>query len=211
MTRGAVHEVTGLTNPEFLEQHAAPGRVGLAGGSHWIDRAIRRAQKGLRSDGRASHWSHAFLFEGQRADGQHWILESDLEVHRRQVRLGVQENRATKYHDGAMYPNLAVLDFGLSPAQVRAVLTEALNLLAGNTRYSLRELAGTLLSLARPTLRSKENLLAREGALYCSALVQHCYEAVGIDFAPGVGTKNTTPEDVARTSVPHSAWVLRKR
>ena len=37
--------VTGLTNREFLERYARPGRVGLSGGITLIDKAIVRAQR----------------------------------------------------------------------------------------------------------------------------------------------------------------------
>lgn len=202
--------VTDLSNQEFLDRYAAPGRVGLAGGSALIERTIRRMQRKLSETREHSLWSHAFLCSGPRIDGHQWVLESDLEIHRKQIRLGVQENRAAKYRDETVYPNLAILDFGLSGEQVRQVMTEGLELLSGLARYSLRELVGTLFALQRPTLRVRENLLAREGALYCSAMVQHCYLKAGIDFVAGVMTKNTTPEDIARTPVPHTAYVLRR-
>ncbi|HSS77377.1 MAG TPA: hypothetical protein VLV54_11600 [Thermoanaerobaculia bacterium] len=203
-------EVTGLSNEEFLERHAAPARVGLAGGSALIDRAIRKLQRRITEERARSLWSHAFLCSGRRIDGHNWLLESDLEIHRKQIRLGVQENRVAKYADEAAFPNLAILDFGLSEEQVRQVMTEGLDLLAGLARYSLRELMGTLLALHRPTLRGKENFLAREGALYCSAMVQHCYSKVGIEFVQGVMIKNTTPQDIAATPVAHTAYVLRR-
>ena len=131
------------------------------------------------------------------------MLESDLDATRRHVRLGVQENRTDKYFDEKAYPNLAILDFGLDAAQTQAVLTAALDLLARRSTYSLRELVGTLLALHRPSLRARENLLAREGALYCSALVQHCYAQGGVAFQSDVAPKNITPEDIAATPVPH--------
>lgn len=195
-------------NLEFLEHFAAPGRIGLAGGTHVIDRSIRRLQGPLKADEGGCLWSHAFLCSGIRLDEQHWVLESDLEIHRKQIRLGVQENRASKYSDAKAYPNLAILDFGLDPDQTRRVMTEGLDLLAGLARYSLRELLGTLLAIKRPTLRSRENLLAREGTLYCSAMVQHCYAQAGVEFAQGISLKNTTPQDIAATSVPHTAYLL---
>jgi hypothetical protein len=201
-------EVSGLSNREFLEKYAGPGYVGLAGGDTRIERAIRRAQRRLTGQRERSLWSHAFLFAERRMDGHRWLLESDIEVMGRQVRLGVQENRAAKYWDEEAFANLAVLDFGLSEEQARVVLASALDLLAGSAHYSLRELVGTLLAIHRPTLRSRENLLAREGALYCSALVQHCYLQVGMDFAEGVSTKNTTPQDIFATPVAHRAFLL---
>ena len=204
------NEVTGISNAEFFAKHAAPGRIGLAGGNLLIERVIRKAQRHLRADNSPSAWSHAFLFGSQREDGHRWILESDLEIHHRQIRLGVQENRVAKFHDEATYTNVAVLDFGLDAETTRQVMTAALDLLAGQSHYSLRELVGTLITLRRQGLRERDNLLARDGAFYCSAMVQHCYRAAGIDLAAGVTTKNVTPEDIAATPRPHTAWVLSR-
>ena len=202
--------VTGISNREFLERHARPGRIGLCGGSTNVDIAIRRAQRHLHAAGRWSDWSHAFIFEGIRADGQHWVVESDLQILRKHIQLGAQENRAAKYFDEKMFPSLAVLDFGLSEAQVATLLREALELVANRERYSLRELVGTLIALRKPELRAQENLLARERSVYCSAFVQQLFLKAGIDLVPGVTGKNTTPEDIARTPVPHTAYQLQR-
>jgi len=193
------------SNRDFLLAHAAAARIGLAGGNHPIDRTIRKAQRALTADATGSAWSHAFLIGEKRSDGHWWVLESDLDVRHKQVRLGAQENRLAKYFDADAWPNLAVLDFGLDVAQSTRVLASALDLLANATRYSLRELVGTMLALARPDLRTRENLLAREGSLYCSAFVQHCYASIGIAFVPGLSAKNTTPHDIAATGLPHRA------
>src|SRR5882757_2134954 len=116
--------VTGPSNREFLERYAQPGRVGLCGGTTKVDIAIRRAQRHLHEAGRWSDWSHAFLFEGIRADGQHWVMESDIQLLRKHIQLGAQENRTAKYFDEKMFPTLAVLDFGLSEAQIAALVRE---------------------------------------------------------------------------------------
>lgn len=202
--------VTGLSNREFLERYAQPGRVGLCGGGTRVDIAIRRAQRHLDASGRWSNWSHAFLFEGTRMDGQHWVIESDLQFHRKNIQLGVQENRAEKYGDEKMFPSLAVLDFGLNEVQVATLIQEGLHLVATRERYSVRELVGTLLALRRPELRARENLLARERSVYCSAFVQRLFHRAGIDLVPGVTGKNTTPEDIARTLVPHVTYLLQR-
>jgi hypothetical protein len=195
---------TDQRNAELFTQFARPGVVGLAGGAHLIDRTIRKVQRSWREkrDGvPRSLYSHAFICSGLRSDGQHWVLESDLDMAPKQIRLGVQENRAARYFSAVDYPNLALLDFQLSTQQTALVMTAGLDLLAGQSTYSLRELLGTLLALQRPTLRARQNLLAREGALYCSAMVQHCFDAIGLDFAPEVSTKNTMPQDIAATSL----------
>jgi hypothetical protein len=203
--------VTGLSNREFLELYARPGRIGLSGGITFIDKAICRAERHLDEREQWGSWSHAFLFQGQRPDGHHWVIESDLQIHRKHIQLGVQENRVAKYFDEKLYTNLAVLDFGVAEEQIACLLHEGLELVANRARYSLRELFGTLIALNRPELRSRQNLLARESSMYCSALVQHLFRKAGLDLAPGVDLKNTTPEDIARATVPHVTYLLQRQ
>jgi len=200
--------VSGITNREFIERYAQPGRVGLCGGTTKIDSAIRLAQRHLHAERRWSDWSHAFLFEGKRVDGQHWVLESDLQILRKNIQLGVQENRADKYFDEKMFPTLAVLDFGLSETQVTTLLREGLERVASRERYSLRELIGTLLVLKQPELRARENRLAQERSVYCSAFVKQLFHKAGIDLVPGVAGKNTAPEDIASSPLPHVKYLL---
>ena len=88
---------TRSSNAELFALHARPGMVGLAGGSAWVDRTIRRVQTPWRRAN--SCWSHAFICSGTRIDGAHWVLESALEIRHKQIRLGVSENRAAKYFD----------------------------------------------------------------------------------------------------------------
>jgi hypothetical protein len=207
---GQTFTLTGMSNREFLERYAQAGRIGLSGGITFVDNAICRAERHLDEAQHWGTWSHAFLFQGRRADGHHWVIESDLQIHRKHIQLGVQENRAAKYYDEQLYSNLAVLDFGLTEAQGSRVVSEALDFVADHTRYSLRELFGTLFALHHPGLRDRSNILARESSLYCSALVRHLFVRVGLDLSPGVDEKNTTPEDIARTAAPHTTWVLQR-
>jgi hypothetical protein len=202
--------VTGVSNREFLELYAHPGRIGLTGGRTFIDKAICRAERHLDEREHWGAWSHAFLFQGRRPDGHHWVIESDLQIHRKHIQLGVQENRIAKYFDEGFYTNLAILDFALTEEQINCLVREGLELVANRARYSLRELFGTLVALNRPELRSRPNLLARESSMYCSALVQHLFRTISLDLAPGVNLKNTTPEDIARASVPHTTYLLQR-
>jgi hypothetical protein len=210
LVTGREHRVSDLTNEEFLLKYAKAGCVGLSGGLSIVDRAICRAERHVIPRERWGAWSHAFLFEGVRADGQHWVIESDLQVHRKHIQLGVQENRISKYFDQEYYSNLAIVDFGLTESQTAAVIGEALNHVADRTRYSLRELFGTLIALHKPPLRSEENVLERERSMYCSAFIQHLFSKAGLDLAPGIHIKNTTPEDIARTPVPHTIWIRQR-
>lgn len=201
-------EVVGLSNAEFLDRYAKPGRVGLVGGTTLLERAIQRAQRRQTEDRTSSRFSHAFLFQGRRADGQHWVVESDLEILPERANLGVQENRVSKYHDESTYCNLQVLDFGLTEEAVQSMLGAALDLLVDRTQYSVREIFALYFALKRPHARDFDNVLAQDGAFFCSAFVQHLYLKAGIDFDDAVHTKQTTPEDIARTQAPHTKYVL---
>ncbi|MBK8476124.1 MAG: hypothetical protein IPL39_07350 [Opitutaceae bacterium] len=204
--------VTGLSNREFFAQHARAGRIGLVGGGELINRLIARAQRHLDPRHDWSMWSHAFVFQGERLDGHHWVIESDLDIHRKHIRLGLQENRVEKYYSDEDYTVAAILDFGLTEEQVRRVLALSLELVANNTRYSLRELAGTAWAMHRPSLRPEANVLARDRSFYCSAFVRHVFAQAGIELATGIAEKNTTPEDIFRSAAEHTQWLLvRKR
>lgn len=203
-------KVTGISNQEFLEAYAAPGRVGLSGGETLIDRAIRRAERHVDENKQWSKWSHALFFQGRRLDGHHWVIESDLQVIRKHISLGVQENRATKYHDEKLYSSMAILDFGLTEEQTTVLLREGLELVANRTRYSVRELFGTLLALRNPELRGRDNVLSRDASMYCSAFIHHLYRKAGLDVAPGVECKNTTPEDIARSPLLRKVYMLER-
>ena len=200
--------VTGLSNQEFIERYAAPGRIGLCGGITRIDLDIRVAQRHLHAENRWSDWSHAFLFEGRRVDGQHWVMESDIQILHKNIQLGAQENRADKYFDEKMFPTLAVLDFGLDAARVDRLLRAGLDLVADREKYSLRELIGTLMVLKKPELRAQENRLSQERSIYCSAFVKRLYLDAGLDLVPGISGKNTAPHDVANSSLPHTKYLL---
>jgi hypothetical protein len=179
-------------NAAFIEKYAGPARIGLCGGRDWMTRLIRKAQAPLTADGHRSLWSHAFVFSERRIDGHWWMIESDVD----------------RYFDDEAFPNLAILDFGLSDAQVLQVQRAGLDLLSGLVTYSITELMGTMLAMHSRRLRRRENLLAKDGALYCSAMVQHCYNAAGIEFLPGVQGKNIAPHDIDESPIPHQTHRL---
>jgi hypothetical protein len=138
------------------------------------------------------------------------LIESDLQIQHKHIQLGVQENRISKYFNEQLYSTLAVLDFGLAEPQVSSLLSCALELVAERARYSLRELLGTLIALKHPELRGRDNVLARDRSMYCSAFVQHLFQKMGLELAPGIHGKNTTPEDIWRTGIPHVRYVLQR-
>jgi hypothetical protein len=200
--------INGLSNREFFDRYARPGRIGMVGGTELSNRLIGRAQRYQNPDREWSSWSHAFLFQGQRLDGHQWVIESDIDIRRKHIRLGVQENRIAKYFDDELFASVAVIDLGLTAQQEQQLIAQALEHVAAGARYSLREIVGTAWALRHPRWRPKENLLAREQAFYCSAFVRHVFGHAGIELAVGIAVKNTTPEDIARTTVPHRKWVM---
>lgn len=203
--------VTGRTNAEFIEEHAASGRIGLVGGDRLLNRTLGYAQRRVDETKRPSRWSHAFLFQGRRADGRHWVVESDLEYHRKHLRLGVQENRAEKFHDEEEYSRVGIVDFGLSPDALNALHGAALDMVAARARYSVRELFGTLLALRHPELRAKPNVMERGHSVYCSAFVRMILMKAGLDALPGVEAKHTTPEDLFRSPLAVKVWLLERK
>jgi hypothetical protein len=209
--KSAEHYYSDLSNEAFLARFAKPGCIGLTGGRTIIDKAITRAQKRLHADHSHAAWAHAFVFQGTRWDGRHWVIESDIDLHRKHLRMGVQENPIDKYHDEVHFESLAVLDFGLDEAQTKKVLAQGLEMVATRATYSLRELVGMYMALKKPSKRDgKENVLSKDRSVFCSAFVQTLFHPVGITFVEGVSAKLTTPEDIALSTVPHTTHILRR-
>ncbi len=200
--------VEGVTNRNFLERFASAGRVGLAGST--TDRLIKRAQRHLKGGTEWGTWSHALVFQGKRVDGHHWVVESDLDIHRKHIRLGAQENRIAKYFDEKIFPSLAVLDFRLTDAQTDTVIREGLEMIANRTRYSITELFSTAFGLRHPSFRTKENRFSKDNSFYCSAFVQHLYQKIGLDLVPGINAKRNAPEDIFQSPVPHTTYLLKR-
>ncbi len=192
-----------MTNEEFFYSFAKTGSVGLVGGTHFIDRSIKKIQKKITPDKKPSLFSHAFIMSEKRIDDKWWIIESDLEFHTKQIKVGVQENRIDKYFDEKLYPNVVLLDFNLSAEQTKLILTEGLNLVNGRANYSMREIFGVLLSFSSEK-RDKENVFARENSFICSAMVQHCYQRANLLFNKDVSLKHLTPQDIFTTTCQHS-------
>jgi len=186
------------SNLDFLRRYARPGRVGLMGGSSAIDRAIRKGQRGI-NEGKSSLWSHVVVFQGERIDGHHWLIESDFEVGKGSVRNGVQENRIDKYASEKDWPNLAVLDFGLDEKDAHRVVVAGLDLVARRTSYDLGGIIETYVAMWRG--REKEST-------FCSAFIRALYKNAGLDLAPDIAIQHTLPEQVSRTPLPHTRYLL---
>jgi hypothetical protein len=201
-------EIKNLSSQQFINQYAKPGCIGLVGGSAFIDESIKKMQKNITKTGKNSLWSHAFIFNEVRQDDNMWVVESDLEFHKKQIKLGVQENRASKYFNKKEYPNLAILNFNLTPIQQKQIIGNALNLVADKAQYSIREIFGVLISILKNSERNTENNLAQNNSFFCSAMVQHCYLAAGLNLNPTITTKQLTPQDIAKSALAHTFYQL---
>jgi len=202
----SVQLIKDISNKEFIETYAKPGCIGLVGADTVIDNSIKKMQKYITADGKQSLWSHAFLYSALREDGEWWIIESDLEIHAKKINLGVQENRAEKYFDEKVFPNLAILNFNLDEDKQKLIVGEGLNLVAAQTEYSIKEVFGTLYTLLKKESRGSKNKMAKENSYFCSAMVQHCYNKVKVNLAPGIDIKQLAPEDIATTQVHHTQY-----
>lgn len=199
-----VRRLTGLSNLEFLNLYGKAGCVGLFGGSSAIDRAIRTGQRKFDDSGKPSLWSHVGLFEGGRIDGCWWLIESDFEVGKGQVRNGVQENRVEKYADEKDWPNLGILDFGLKEKECLKIVVAGLDLVARRTNYDLTGILETYWAMMRKTTSRGR----QKDSTFCSAFIRAIFQHAGIDLVPGVAVQHTLPEQVACTKVPHLKLLL---
>jgi hypothetical protein len=186
-------------NVAFLARHGRPGCIGLVGGTAAIDRAIRYVQKGLTGEQQPSLWSHAFVFQGDRVDAQTWVVESDLDVRKGFARFGVQENRIDKYASAKAFPNLAVLDFGLSAREAQTVLTLALDFVSQGTRYAVGGIFKTYAAILRKQFWEQK----QKDSTFCTSFVRTLFHSIQRDLAPGIAIRHTTPEHVWQTELPH--------
>jgi len=193
---------------EFFTTYYKPGIIGIIGSKGTIGLAIREAQKAVTADGKASLWSHCFIFGDLRFDRRGagstkskspYIFESDLHVDlfKSQLRNGAQENWIGKYCRERV-ENAAVIDFGLSEDQRDNILATALQLVDEQVLYPIHELLGTWWAI----ITKKQwvpNPLDDPHAMYCSAFTRYCYKEAGRDFiGPEISVSNTTPEDIAQ-------------
>jgi hypothetical protein len=204
MAENKIHRLSGMSNREFLKKYAKAGCVGLFGGSSGVDRAIRTGQRELDDEAKPSLWSHVAVFEGERIDGEQWLLESDIEVGKGQLRNGVQENRIEKYESEKEWPNLAVLDLGLKDKDIQRVVVAGLDLVAKRTKYDLHGILQTYWAMMRKTMDQGHD----KDSTFCSAFVRAVFKHAGVDLVPGVAVQHTLPEHVSRTPVPHTRYLL---
>ncbi|MGD0916079.1 MAG: hypothetical protein ABSB22_06445 [Thermodesulfobacteriota bacterium] len=196
---------------QFFTERYKPGIIGIVGTKDAIGLAIREAQSDITVDGRASLWSHCFIFGDLRLDrrGENgakskspYLFESDLKVNpfKPQLRNGAQENWIGKWCREEV-ENAVVIDFALSEDQSENILATALQLVDEQVLYPIHELLGTWWAI----IAKKQwvpNPFDDPHAMYCSSFVRYCYKQEGRDFLGSrVSVSNTTPEDIARAAI----------
>ena len=196
---------------QFFTSNYKPGIIGIVGDKGTIGMAIREAQKAVTTDGKASLWSHCFLFGALRFDRRGaggtkskspYIFESDLKVNllKAQVRNGAQENWIGKWCREEV-ENAAVIDFWLSEDQRDNILATALQLVDEQVLYPIQELLGTWWAI----ITKKQwlpNPLDDPHAMYCSAFTRYCYKWADRDFIGSeISVSNTTPEHIAQAGI----------
>jgi hypothetical protein len=196
---------------EFFTSNYRPGIIGIVGAKDMIGMAVREAQRAVTIDGKASLWSHCFIFGDLRLDRRGasgtkskspYIFESDLKVNllKAQLRNGAQENWIGKWCREEV-ENAGVIDFGLSEDQKDNILATALQLVDEQVLYPIHELLGTWWAIIMKK-RWLPNPVDDPHAMYCSAFTRSCYKEAGKDFiGPEVSVSNTTPEDIAQAGV----------
>jgi hypothetical protein len=115
-----------MTNREFLNQ-ARPGQVLLIGGVDFIHQSLRLGAKEYRQ-GFPAPYSAGAIIGGPRGQIYQCSLRKNFrEGIQRQwsVTLAVEILPLEPYRDETLYPNLALLDFGLAAAQTKKLLTFA--------------------------------------------------------------------------------------
>jgi len=196
---------------EFFTSNYRPGIIGIIGAKDMIGMAVREAQRAVTIDGKASLWSHCFIFGDLRLDRRGasstkskspYIFESDLKVNllKAQLRNGAQENWIGKWCREEV-ENAGVIDFGLSEDQKENILATALQLVDEQVLYPIHELLGTWWAIIMKK-RWLPNPVDDPHAMYCSAFTRSCYKEAGKDFiGPEVSVSNTTPEDIAQAGI----------
>jgi hypothetical protein len=208
-------------NPKLLEfytTHYKPGIIGMVGAKDMIGMAVREGQRLVTKNGKASLWSHCFIFGHLRLDRRGpsstkskspYIFESDLKINllKSQIRNGAQENWVGKWCREEV-ENAAVIDLGLSEDQRENILAIALQLVDEQVLYPIRELLGTWWAIIMKK-RWLPNPVDDPHAMYCSAFTRYCYKEAGRDFiGPEVSVSNTTPEDIAQAGIKAKAIAI---
>jgi hypothetical protein len=188
--------------------------IGLLGQYGQLGYALRRAQEVIRIDRSPSYWSHAFLFldpiskdasRNRDPATAPRVLEATLHPGQTPGELfafrnGVNVRRFSDYARASFAadappaaPNIAVLSFGLTPEERKAIRDRATRPEADLLSYDLPHLIGTWFHFAL-SLGKRSNPLVEGIGMPSASFLQLAYDAAGIDLSPGSSDRNSAPE-----------------
>jgi hypothetical protein len=168
--------------------------------------ALRRAQSVLRWDLRPSFWSHAMVVVGEHDDAAA-VPTREVTLHSRSGAFPEPANNAVVpaslglFADARRDANVALITIRMSPDEAGDVVHRAVD--APNLdrlRYNLWETLGVW----QAYLWSRQmttSPLAEGFPLFCSAFLEYCYEAIGVDLSPGASERNSSPEHLWNTAL----------
>jgi hypothetical protein len=183
---------------EKLRRYAKPGDIVLTGGSGFLSKLIKYAQRGLTIGLGPSRWSHVLIYVDSDIIAESTIDTEPFRTTKKRLDNGVQYNYLKCYKDTK---DGMLLHFDLTETERIKLLAKADAMIACGYRYSILGLFGSLLAYyIFPWMKS--NPLGLRRSLYCSAFVQEVYKSIDIDFDPKRTSRNTSPESISQFTYP---------
>lgn len=187
---------------ELAGEQAPVALIGLVGSRDVFSVTVRRAQRILRWDHRPSLWSHAFIVSGSGPGGAvHSIPIREVAISSRAGELpdpafnAVTSATLGHYASATLDANLALMAVRVDAGEAERVVARAgdpdqLNL--NRIRYDL----WTSLGLWQSYLwtQGTDNPLHQGVPIAASSLIEHCFEEIRLDLAPGASERNSAPE-----------------
>lgn len=177
---------------EELPERDGRGLIGLVGSRDLPGVAVRRAQSILRWDRRPSLWSHAFLLTGS-GELREVALHSRAGHFPEPANNAITPATLEHYADARTDANVALLSVKMDDEEADRVVARAVaqpNL--ERLRYDLFETLGFWYAFL--WTRGTPNPLEQGVPHHASALVEYCFEAIGVDLTPGASDRNSAPE-----------------
>lgn len=194
--------------------------IGLTGEYGLIGYTIRHAQSNIRLDRQPSNWSHSFIFSDtvpadskktiSKKKSSPIIWESSIGLTSSTPQLNLINGAGPRYlsdynksdfnvFSGHCVPNLAAIIVALNNEEVEKILKRASEPNADQINYDFTGLLGIWYSYIF-NKRNEINPLGNGKPLYSAAYCQLAYDAVGIDLAAGINSRNTSPESIWGTA-----------
>ncbi len=157
-------------------------------------------------------WSHAFLFQGTRHDNQHWVIESDLQFHRKQYPTSACRKTASLeilrreflHHAGGV-------GFQAAGRSRGDAVKRGPELVSKHARYSLRELVGTVIALRGSGIARGRESIGAEKLHVLLGIRAAPFREGGHRSGPGrPRQEHHAGGDISRTAMPHVTYLLQR-